>query len=77
MDAKLYYEQKCVELKRKVEKEKHTVRDEKRLGIGFFTFARKTDAQRYCMNANELSLTYLCSLVRMPIPSISIFHAEK
>ena len=30
-----------------VEKEKHIVRDKKRLGIGFFTFARATDAQRY------------------------------
>ena len=34
-----------------VEKEKHTVRNEKRLGIGFFTFARSTDAQRYIIYA--------------------------
>ena len=31
----------------KVEQEKHVVRDSKRLGIGFFTFARTTDAERY------------------------------
>ena len=30
-----------------VEQEKHVVRDKKRLDIGFFTFARATDAQRY------------------------------
>ena len=29
-----------------VEKEKHIVRNEKRLGIGFFTFAGAADAQR-------------------------------
>ena len=47
MDAKSYYEQQCSELKMAVEKEKHTVRNEKRLGIGFFTFARSADAQGY------------------------------
>lgn len=31
----------------KVEKEKNIVKDKKRLGIGFFTFARAADAQRY------------------------------
>ena len=30
-----------------VEQEKHIVRDRKRLGIGFFTFARSNDAQRW------------------------------
>ena len=46
VDAKSHYEQRCSELKMAVEKEKHTVRNEKRLGIGFFTFATTTDAQR-------------------------------
>ena len=47
VDAKSYYEQRCSELKMAVEKEKHTVRNEKRLGIGFFTFSTTADAQKY------------------------------
>ena len=47
VDAKAHYEQECCELKRDVEQEKHIVREKKRLGIGFFTFARSIDAERY------------------------------
>lgn len=42
-----------------VEQEKHIVREKKRLGIGFFTFSRSSDAQRYGLQYNMVHGGYV------------------